>query len=601
MYPNNFLVESIIPLTVTDEKDKSWPGQFGTAFAIKSDEESIYFLTCAHVVKRDGRRDSEIIVKSGNANLKVIIPGESNGIDLAILQANRQDLQDKEDKEKEKEEKEKQPQPLKLCISGARDRSIQIQGFSKYAQILTQMLKIDGKLDDVSMIFSEDSKSKVNAWHIRTNENKYIQPGYSGAPVIDSETGYVLGIVSHKEEKGRKGLAISIEAIQIIWEESPPIINYPETNSMQEIRGINNDWLLTYIAEDQLQKLTSSLLNDLTNLNERKIQSAFSYWGAAPTTMWIQACDAINYVMYHSINEFMTCAKPILETYLNHKKRSYDFVSLGVGNGKKDEDIILEFFRDKDFVYIPVDTSLDMLRVATKKGVIKQLPVQRRIAIQRDITDNDGLQQIAMIARKSGGQRPILFGFLGNTLANLEEPEQILKNIIEVMNDDDLLLCEVQIVNSDVFERDNLMQQSIQIAKNQYEDSRFRRFAESALIQYCDISVSPNERNQYYRVEVSALKETWTSGKILKIDCFFKNISNSPLDIIFFNERQHQLQPNDAIRLYRSRKFPEDVLRKLFESIGFQVIASNNKISDKTIGFGFTVFILKKGKRNGKD
>ena len=46
----------------------------------------------------------------------------------------------------------------------------------------------------------------------------YLQPGYSGSPVIDKYSNTVLGVVSHRRGKGDKGLAISIEALSEIWE-----------------------------------------------------------------------------------------------------------------------------------------------------------------------------------------------------------------------------------------------------------------------------------------------------------------------------------------------------------------------------------------------
>ena len=53
-----------------------------------------------------------------------------------------------------------------------------------------------------------------------------LQKGYSGAPVVDLETGFVLGVTTHKVDKegankGTFGTAISIEALEKIWREMP--------------------------------------------------------------------------------------------------------------------------------------------------------------------------------------------------------------------------------------------------------------------------------------------------------------------------------------------------------------------------------------------
>ncbi|NES03383.1 MAG: hypothetical protein F6K22_11340 [Okeania sp. SIO2F4] len=49
-----------------------------------------------------------------------------------------------------------------------------------------------------------------------------LKSGYSGAPVIDLGTGFVVGLTTHKVDKeGTFGTAISIEALEKIWREMP--------------------------------------------------------------------------------------------------------------------------------------------------------------------------------------------------------------------------------------------------------------------------------------------------------------------------------------------------------------------------------------------
>jgi hypothetical protein len=55
----------------------------------------------------------------------------------------------------------------------------------------------------------------------------YLQPGYSGSPVIDRENGCVLGVVTHQIGKGEKGLAISIQALVKIWQDMPASLITP--------------------------------------------------------------------------------------------------------------------------------------------------------------------------------------------------------------------------------------------------------------------------------------------------------------------------------------------------------------------------------------
>jgi len=57
------------------------------------------------------------------------------------------------------------------------------------------------------------------------NEGDRLRKGYSGAPVVDLETGGVLGIATDMEKDGREGLAISVKALEKIWPQMPPVIS----------------------------------------------------------------------------------------------------------------------------------------------------------------------------------------------------------------------------------------------------------------------------------------------------------------------------------------------------------------------------------------
>ena len=54
------------------------------------------------------------------------------------------------------------------------------------------------------------------SWDLNIDDVDTLQPGYSGSPVVD-EKGVCIGIVSHREGRGEKGIAISIEVLTKIW------------------------------------------------------------------------------------------------------------------------------------------------------------------------------------------------------------------------------------------------------------------------------------------------------------------------------------------------------------------------------------------------
>ncbi|MFQ4144000.1 helix-turn-helix transcriptional regulator [Chlorogloeopsis sp. ULAP02] len=138
---------------------------------------------------------------------------------------------------------------------------------------------------------------------------------------------------------------------------------------------LTSNWLLTYVGENPLYKLNDFII-DLKNKENRRIQSGYSYCGVGPTRMWNNACYDPAYHMLNNIQRFPQYARKL--THLVDKN-CYNFVSLGVGEGTKDKGIISDFF-NKDgntqprdnFLYVPVDMSREMLRVAI--GAVQELP-----------------------------------------------------------------------------------------------------------------------------------------------------------------------------------------------------------------------------------
>jgi DNA-binding Xre family transcriptional regulator len=91
-------------------------------------------------------------------------------------------------------------------------------------------------------------------------------------------------------------------------------------------------WLLTYIGENQLQKL-GALVADLKNSDERQIRSGYSYWGLGPAYMWERACnDSVGYHMRENIQCFPKSVEA-LSQFIDRER--FNFVSLGVGEGSK--------------------------------------------------------------------------------------------------------------------------------------------------------------------------------------------------------------------------------------------------------------------------
>src|SRR5215472_12319210 len=104
-------------------------------------------------------------------------------------------------------------------------------------------------------------------------------------------------------------------------------------------------WMLCLIGEEQSRQL-ATLTNDLrgkvsTTGEGKKISSGFSYWGIGPTIAWTRACnDPFYLVMKESVETFPSRFTRILHDNIGQQK--YHYVSLGVGTGHKDRQILTE-------------------------------------------------------------------------------------------------------------------------------------------------------------------------------------------------------------------------------------------------------------------
>ncbi|NEO56616.1 MAG: SUMF1/EgtB/PvdO family nonheme iron enzyme [Okeania sp. SIO3B5] len=219
---NGQLEKSIV--LITSASDNSMKGNvIGTGFAFYQEENYTYLLTCAHVVEDVGGEENVLV---NNISAEVVAIGDTQGFDLAVLRV--QELLS--------------VLPLRLKILPEEQEislKISIPGYFLWGENKVRRRKT---IKGIMMVEVGEEK----AFHIIKNvgeevaigklkiETGKLQKGYSGAPVVDLETGFVVGITTHmegtNEEEGKEGMAISIEALKKIWPEMPPDVfnSYPE-------------------------------------------------------------------------------------------------------------------------------------------------------------------------------------------------------------------------------------------------------------------------------------------------------------------------------------------------------------------------------------
>jgi sugar-specific transcriptional regulator TrmB len=184
---------------VTSEQSNIF--EFGSGFPIYRTEESIYVLTCAHVVQDVGIED----VKVNGISATVVEIGQPLGCDLAILKINH--VQGIE--------------TLPLSRGVTEGQKVVIAGYSQNETTVKMLGQVHATLGTQSPLRLNDTLTL--AWNLQVDHSSSftLQRGYSGSPVIDIKSGRAVGVVTQMKGEGRQGIAISIEEIEKVWSSIP--------------------------------------------------------------------------------------------------------------------------------------------------------------------------------------------------------------------------------------------------------------------------------------------------------------------------------------------------------------------------------------------
>lgn len=170
---------------------------FGTGFIIGQGSSDAYVLTCAHVIRDVGGADQVAI---DDFPTTVIASGDSDSLDLAVLRVDG--LWDKT--------------PLEIEVGGEKGSQFEAVGFRPFDR--ERLVRtIHGTLGEQVGLQYRKTGERVPVWDLHIDLQDTIERGYSGSPVINPETGRVLGVISHREG-AKKGLAICISSLSKIWQ-----------------------------------------------------------------------------------------------------------------------------------------------------------------------------------------------------------------------------------------------------------------------------------------------------------------------------------------------------------------------------------------------
>mgnify|MGYP001049037904 FL=1 len=217
--PNTKLILSTLPQTKKLEdsivliRSAKRANVIGTGFIFYKQQNYTYLLTCAHVVEDVGGEEN---IRVNNIPAEVIKIGDVQGFDLAVLKVNKTFSA---------------PSLNLMILYGEEEKKLKVKipGYYFFSQnhalrhetIKGEMVvEVDGER---AFQLIENIPEYVAVEKLQMEKGS-LRSGYSGSPVIDINTGLVVGIVTHKVDvdgEGRFGRAISIEALEKIWTEIP--------------------------------------------------------------------------------------------------------------------------------------------------------------------------------------------------------------------------------------------------------------------------------------------------------------------------------------------------------------------------------------------
>jgi hypothetical protein len=180
--------------------------EFGTAFAVYTDRDATWLVTCAHVV--DQPRQGATLRVSGRA-AEVVANGReerrAKKIDLAVLRVSGLHVE---------------PVLPLAALAGERPDCL-IPGWFKHAEGSYRSDCLAASIRNPFSWAEPGSSLIAQAFELAIAHDDRLAKGYSGAPAICSETGEVFAVVATKEEPSTSGSAICISHLLDVWPDMP--------------------------------------------------------------------------------------------------------------------------------------------------------------------------------------------------------------------------------------------------------------------------------------------------------------------------------------------------------------------------------------------
>lgn len=352
------------------------------------------------------------------------------------------------------------------------------------------------------------------------------------------------------------------------------------------LRETNSAWSLVLIAEDQADKLVT-LTGDLRRENSttgdgKRITSGFSYLGTEPAIAWAKACrDPLYPVIKKSIESFGLRWRSIRKSLGG---KPYHYVSLGPGDGQKDEVILQDLRRDNaQLCYVAVDMSTEMLRLGVSTLIRHRFSHSRVLPVQLDFSSRDNVAELRHVLDVLFGKEAVLFSLLGNTMTNFEKDTELLRMFAELLlRPQDRFVLEVATTQQ---LNDTLAQE----AAEEYGSSHtFREFITSALMHHTDLHIDMDSVLLHGSVEAE---------RALLVKVIYQNKTGRDIRITLPDRASVPFPPQDTVLLGVSRKYMRDHLESLMAESGVHVSCSSHFEfgggARNGLGFGMELLVLR--------
>jgi uncharacterized SAM-dependent methyltransferase len=223
--------------------------------------------------------------------------------------------------------------------------------------------------------------------------------------------------------------------------------------------------------------------------------------------------------------------------------------------------------------------STEMLQTSSREvsrdPALEELPI---LPVQLDFSLRDSVRNFRHLLDVLGGDAPVLFSLLGNTVANFDDDGRLLADLAaNLLKPDDRLLLEVATA-SDVSDR-----LAARVADEYRGSGAFCNFVTSALLHRTDLTIDMDAVSFEGAVE--------NGERAILVKMIYRNITGQTMRVVLGDRSLLTFAPDDTIRLHMTRKYSEHGLQRMLATAGLSPLDSHPwKYKDST--FGLNLLLL---------